>query len=388
MRHRLIYLDNSTTTRPSERAIGAMMPYLSDRWGHASAPHQKGEQLQQSLADHLKTLYQFIGASLEDTVLFTSSGVEAINQVIQSVYRNVTLPTGKNHYITSSLDEAPAILSMGHLEALGCLSKSIPASNQGFVTADSLANILSPRTALVSLSWANGLTGVIQPIEEIAALCHQRGILLHLDATHVLGKLVYDLKEVNADFITFNGSHLHAPKGTGGLYIKNGIKCSPLLLGGSEQGGLRAGEINMAGLSGLATAAQEAMENRDFLSTEVSRLRDKLEKGVISSCPNATPLFQDQNRLPHCTAIAFPGILNEALLFLLNRKGLCASIGGNQMQQLALLLTASKIESPLAYSALSFSLSRYTSEEEIDHAIYLITEAVQQLLKTSSRIIL
>lgn len=387
MRHRLIYLDNSTTSRPSEKAISAMMPYFTDMWGHSSAPHQKGQQLQQSLAENFKTLYRFLGATLEDSFVFTSSGVEAVNQVVQSVYRNVTLPTGKNQYITSSLDEAPSILSISHLEALGCIGKNIPANSQGYVTADALAGILSPRTALVSLSWGNGLTGVIQPIEEIAALCQQRGVLLHLDATHVLGKLVYDLNDVKADFITFNGSQLHAPKGTGGLYVKQGVKCSPLLVGGSEQGGLRAGEINMPGLAGLAAAAQEALESRDYVCTEIARLRDKLEEGIIAGYPRATPLFRDQNRLPHCTSIAFPGIINEALLFLLNRKGVCASIGGNQLQQLGLILLASKMDSSLAQSAISFSLSRYTTEEEIDHAIYLTLEAAQQLSKISDKII-
>ena len=128
-------------------------------------------------------------------------------------------------------------MAVGRLEQLGCVGKMIPATAAGYVNVEDLADSITPRTALVSLSWANGLTGVIQPLAGIAALCKQRGILLHVDATHILGKLLYDLEEVGADFISFNGDQIHAPKGTGGLYIKQGIKCSPLIAGGSEQGG-------------------------------------------------------------------------------------------------------------------------------------------------------
>lgn len=386
MRHRLIYLDNSTTARPSEKSISAMMPFLTDMWGHASAPHQKGQQLHMALRQNFKALYDFIGADEADAIVFTSSGTEAVNQVIQSVYYNVTIPTGKNHFITSSLDEAPSIRAVGRLEALGCVGKMIPATKDGFVTAQDLAETISPRTALVSLSWANGLTGVIQPLKEIADLCKQRGILLHLDATHILGKLIYDLKEVGADFITFNGDPLHAPKGTGGLYIRQSVKGSPLLMGGNEQAGLRGGAVNMAGLAALASAAQEAIESRDYLCTEIARLRDKLEEGVVTEFPAATVLFKSQERLPHCTTITFPGMVNEALLFSLNRKGVCASMGGNDFQQLGLLLTSCGFDEITAHSALSFSLSRYTTEEEIDHAIAIIVESALGLEKMSLEI--
>lgn len=382
-----IYLDNSTIARPSEKCISSMLPFLTDLWGNAVSPHQKGQELYPALGESYRTLYQFLGASENDQFIFTSSGAEAVNQLFLSVYKDVTVPTGKNQFLTSSLDEAPSILSMGRLEQMGCVGKMIPASKNGYITAEALADMISPRTALVSLSWANGLTGVIQPITEIAALCQKRGILLHLEATHVLGKLFYELEETGADFITFNGDQLHAPKGTGGLYVKQGIKCSPFILGGSDQANQRAGSLNMPSLVALAVAAREATDNRDFICTEIARLRDKLENGILKQLPQAVPFYREQERLPHCMAMAFPGISNEALLFALNRKGLYATIGGGFFQQLGLILTTADVPHALAYSALSFSLSRYTTEEEIDEAIILIVDTVKTLLKMSDKII-
>ncbi len=382
-----IYLDNSTTSRPSEQSISRMMPFLTDMWGIPSAPHKKGQELFPALTKSFKALYTFLGAQEADQIVLTSSGAEAVNHVFFSVYHDVTIPTGKNHFITSNLDEAPAIMAVSRLEQMGCVGKLVELNTKGILTAEALADALSPRTALISLSWANGLTGVIQPLIEISDLCRERGVLLHLDATHVLGKLFYELEDIGADFITFNGDQLHAPKGTGGLYIKQGIKCTPFIIGGADQGGLRAGALNMPGLIALATAVQETLETRDFLCTEIARFRDQLETGIMKGFPQAIPLFRNQERLPHCTVIAFPGIANEALLFTLNRKGVCASIGGGNFQQLGLMLTALKVPEALAYSALSFSLSRYTTEEEINKAISIIVESAQLLAKISQKII-
>ncbi|CUI15796.1 putative cysteine desulfurase [Candidatus Protochlamydia naegleriophila] len=386
MTHSPIYLDNSTTSRPSAQAITQMMPYLTERWGLPSAPHQKGQELFPALKEYYKMLYSFLGAEEVDQFVLTSSGAEAVNQVVSSVYRDTTLPTGKNQFITSNADEAPALMAMSRLEPVGCVAKMIEVDSNGIVTAQALAEAISPRTALVSLSWANGLTGVVQPVADIAELCRQRGIRLHLDATHVLGKLFYELEEIKPDFITFNGDQLHAPKGTGGLYIRQGIKCSPFIAGGSDQAGLRAGGLNMAALAALAYASQEALECRDLICTETARLKYKLETGIVKAYPEAKICFKEQERLPHCTTLLFPGIASEALLYLLNRKGVYACIGGGSFQQLGLLLIASGMEENLAYSAISFSLSRYTTEAEIDRAIELIAESAHTLAKTSRRL--
>lgn len=382
----LIYLDNSTTARPSEKVVSAMMPYWTTYWGNSTTPHQKGQELYPFLRDYYQILYDFLGAKENDQIILTSSGTEAVNHVISSVYRDITLSTGKNQFLTSKLDEAASMMAISHLEPFSCVGKMIEVNSQGKISVEALADSISPRTALVSLSWANGLTGVIQPVTEIAHFCQERGIRLHLDATHVLGKLFFDLEEIKPDYLTFNGEQLHGPKGTGILYIKQGIHCSPFLFGSADQAGMRAGSLNMPGLAGIARAAQEAVDSRDLLCTEIARLRNQLERGIIKEFPQAKVCFKEQERLPHCTTIAFPGIANEALLFILNRKGICASIGGGNFQQLGLMLAATGMKDHLAHSAISFSLSRYTSEEEIDRAIAIIVESARMLARLSEHL--
>lgn len=382
-----LYFDNSTTARPSDKVISAMLPFLKTFWGTTSTPHQKGQELYSSLTDYYKILYHFIGAKEKDRLVLTSSGSEAVNHVVSSVYRDVIHMTGKNQLITSRLDEAPAMMAINGLETFGCVGRVIEPSTEGRITPEALSDIISPRTALVSVSWANGLTGVIQPIAEIGELCKKRGILFHVDATHVLGKMFFDLDELNINYLTFNGEQLHAPKGSGILYIKEGAPCSPFIFGSADQGGLRAGSLNMAALAGLACAAQEALDSRDLLCTEVARLRNQLEKGIIKGFPNAQICFKDQERLPHVTTIIFKGISNEALLFILNKKGVYASIGGGNFQQLGLILAATGISDILAHSALSFSLSRYTTEEEIDRTISIVIESANLLANLSKHLL-
>ena len=380
-----IYLDNNTTTHPSEQAVAKMLPFLMERWGAPSAPHQMGQQLYPAIDEALRGIYALLGANESDDVVFTSSNAEGINQVIFSTYFDVTVHTGKNQYITSTIDEASSIMAIGRLEQLSCVGRMAPADKQGKVTVQAIAETMTPRTALVSIGWANGLTGVVNPMMEIAELCKERGAHLHIDATHVVGKLFYDWEDIPAQFLTFSGDSIHAPSGTGALYIRHDIKCSPLIFGGVEQGGHRAGSYSVAGLVALGQAAREAIDARDLICTEVARLRSKFEAGIISKIPNAVPFFQDQERLPHCTAIGFPGISNEALLFLLNRKGVYASIGGGNYQQIGLVLEASGVDAALAHSAVSFALSRETTEDEIDRAVDIIAEAVERLRKMSVR---
>jgi len=376
-----IYLDNSMAARPSDRAVSQMLPFLTDMWGSPSSPHLKGQELFPAITESYKAIYALLGAKESDDFILTSCGAEGINQVILSCFYNVTRISGKNQLVTSHIDEAPAIMAMGRLETMGCVCKMAEAAPSGMITAQAIADTITPRTALISLSWANALTGVINPVAEIARICKERGILFHLDATHVLGKLFFDLEEVGADYITFNGDQLHAPKGTGGLYIKAGVKCAPLILGGSEQAGYRGGSLNVPGLVALGAAAQEALESRDFVCTEIARLRDKLENGVVEAYPEASTYFQEQDRLPNCTILTFPGIANEALLYALNRKKVFASIGGGSLQQAGLILKACGINETLAQTALSFSLSRETTEEEIDNAIEIIADAAKRLSK-------
>ncbi len=378
-----IYLDNQSAAKPSTALVKKILPFFTEKWGSYSSPHQKGQELFPDVEEAYRSIYKSFGASDQDEFILTSCGAEAVNQVLFSAYHEITLSTGKNQFITSNIDEAPALMGVSRLEQMSCVGKMAYADSHGRVTAKSIADKMNPRTAVVSISWANGLTGVVNPVAEIAELCHERGAVLHLEASHVIGKLYFNPDELGAQFISFNGDQLHAPKGTGALWVKSGIRCAPFILGGIEQNGHRSGALNVPGLVGLATALKECEEARDLLCTEGARLRDKLESGVLKECPDSVIFYKDVERLPTVTAIGFPGISNEAMLYALNRKGLYASIGGGSFQQISLVLMGGGVPQNLANTAVSFSLSRDTSEEEIDRAIDIIADCVKQLRKMS-----
>lgn len=382
-----IYLDNSTITHPSKRALNRMIPLLSENWGHPSQPHAVGQKTHSPIRSSLEAIYKVLGADPKDNCIFTSSGAEAVNHAVWSGYMDVMLPSGKTQFITSITEEAPAIMAIGRLERLGAASRSAPVDKRGRVTAEAIGDLFSPRTAMVSLSWANAMTGVIHPLEEIAAICQERGVRLHVDLTHVLGKITFDLKNLSCAYATYDGSLLHAPQGSGIFFVQKDLSLSPLIAGGSEQGGYRAGAFDIAALAALAEASLEAVETRDLLSTETARLRDKFETGILAGYEEAEVFFQKEERLPHVSLIGFHGVVNEALLFQLNRRGVYASIGGGSHQQTSLHLTAAGVDKETAVTAVNFSLSRETTEEEIDRAINIIVESAKKLRKVSGNLI-
>ena len=378
-----IYLDNITATRPSKAAVFAMQSFFDEFYGSPTAPHTMGSELAPHVAKSYQKIYTLFSAPDAATFVFTSSGAEAVSQVIYSAYKDVVRTTGKNQFVTSAIEDAATILAVAKLEDEGCSLKMAKIeAKEGTVTLDTISDVISPRTCLISLSWASALTGVVQPVAEIAKLCKERGILLHLDATQVIGKIFIDLEEVGADFITFNGEQMHAPKGTGGLFAK-GRGIYPLISGEEEISRLRGGPLNVPLLIALGQAAGEAVLDSNLYCTEVARLRDKLEQQIVEAYPEAIVFFSGKERLPHISCIAFPGCRNEALLYTLSRKGVFASMGGGGFQQIELVLKACGVDHITAQCALTFSLSKNTTEEEIDRACPIIVEAAKRLRRLS-----
>ncbi len=365
---------------PHPSVVDAMRPFLQEK-GTLSSPHEGRTALRLAVKQACQSLYDLIGASQEDQLIFTSSGAEAINQIIFSTYFDVTRETGKNHFIASSLEEAPSILAMERLEKLGCRHSLIPGDKRGYVTADAFIETLSPRTVLLSLSWGNGLTGVVQPLDEIIQICKERKILLHVDASHVLGKGEFPWAACGADFLTFSGEAIGGPKGTGALFIKKGIECSPFILGGNEQGGLRAGGLNEALLIGLGAAAAHLKRKGSSANMELARLKNIFEEEICRSCPSTRVMFGEEIRLPHLTTLLFPNVVNEALAFVLHKKGLFTSFGGGHCQQLQHLLASCGLHT---HSALSFRFSDEMTDPLVKEAIKRIVESVHHLQKCSS----
>jgi len=360
-----IYLNNSEGMPLSQGVIDAMATQFSQKLPNSKA---------------LCQIYAAIDASDEDTLVITSSGAEAINHVITSVYFDGM--GSKEHLLVGSTSEAASVMACGRCESFGATSTVVPVNEKGIITAEAVREAMTPRTRLLSLPWVDGLTGVIHPIEEIVSVCRERGVLLHLDITHAIGKLQGNLQ---GDYITFDGAPFGAPVGTGAVLIRQGRLLSPMIQGGVEQAGFRAGGVNGALLAGLGQAAFEAVEKCDFVCTEVARLRDKLEASLVDFV-GAQPLMVEGERLPNCTAMAFPAVCGEALAYALEKAKVAVSIGGGSFQQLKTLLKTCGVESSLANSALSFSLGANNTEEDVLRTVDVITEAVSSLRKLSEQI--
>ena len=380
------YFDNSSVARPSPEAISKMLTFYTEKWGVTTQPNKMGQEINQPLSEALRSVYKLLGATDHDAVVMTSSGAEAINHAILSTYQDVSLTDGRNHFITASTEDAPFLMSFNRLKAFGAATTFLKPDEHGIITPKAVLESITPRTAMIALSWSSGLTGVIQPIHEIAEICKLRGIRLLVDGTHVLGKLFFSLKEHSIDFFTFNGDQLHAPKGTGGLYIRSGIKLSPFITGGMEQAGLRAGTVNVPAIVGLGEAAKQLLEARDYFCTEVARLQMELESEMKKRIPEIMTLFEYEEKVPGVLTISIPGIVNEALLFALNQRNVFASIGGGSQQLLSHYLKTCGLDSRLSDSALSFTLSRETKEEEIAFAAKELEAVVKKLRKTSFHI--
>jgi len=375
----MIYLDHHSATRPCSPAIERMMPYLTEHWGASFAPHRMGQELIAALDTRYQMIYDFVGADLKDTFVFTSSGAEAVNQVLWSAFLEMSRKEGKCHFIASMIEDAPTMQMLKRLEELGCYVKIAPVNSRGEIDVEKLAQLINPRTALISVTLAHGLTGVIQPIEEIARLAKEKNVLLHVDANYALGKMVFSFAGLGADYCTFSGDRIHALKSSGGLFAKKGAPLSPLILGGTEQGGYRGGAFDVPSFMALSAAIQQSALYLDAMSLETARLRDQFESELQRLIPEAKPLFQDTLRLPNTSAIVFPRVHQEALLYLLNRKGVFAALGGPYCQHLSRTLIASGIPELDSECALSFALSRMTTEVEVVRAAAIIAEAVQQL---------
>lgn len=341
---------------------------------------RRRQELKPYVEKALSSLYALAGASDEDHFIFTSSHTEAINHLLFSIYLDVSRKTGKNHFVTSVISEAPQIMGMSRLQEMGAQFDLASVNSQGKTTRALIEEAISPRTALVSLSLANGLTGVLQPLEDISALCKERGIYLHIDATHALGKTFFSFKEGLCDFLTFHGENMGAPAGTGALFMRQGLNLSPFIIGGNEQNGLRGGTYNYPLLFAWGKACEIAWRERDAFSMEGARLRAFFELEVMNRIPGAKILFRESVRVPHITAIQFPYVTGDALLYYLYRKKVFASQGGGNLQKIAHILKASGINTQ---SALTFSLSRTTTEDELLKAAHIIEEGVKFFRKTN-----
>lgn len=382
-----IYLDHHTATYLDSEVLNVMQPYFKAKWGNYLQPHQKGQELIKEMHQMYQSVYELIDADpKEDDLIFVSSCEEAISHVFQIAYQNGMQKLGKNHFLTLTTEDAAILMNLKNLESMGCKLEYLPLKSSGVLDVDKIIETINPRTALISLSLAHGLTGIIQPLEKLKEVCKLRDIYLHLDISYAIGKIEINIQELGADFVTFGGDKFHGPKASGILYVRPGIKVKPLIFGGLEQRGLRGGAIDVASLAGLAQAAILAQQKMSEMCLEIASLRDAFESILIQKLDQVQILFDGVMRLPNVSVIAFKKVVADALLYILNQKKIYASLGGVQFQRMSYILETLGYPSEICCGALSFAFARTSTIDEVKQAADIIVQTIEEMAKMTEHI--
>ncbi len=378
-----IYLDNNATTQCDPKVVEAMLPFFTEQFGNPSSMHSFGNKVGLAVKKARAQIQALVGAEHDSEVIFTSCGTESDSTAILSALR---AQPDRKEIITSTV-EHPAVLSLAeHLEKEGYTVHRVKVDSRGRIDLDEYRSKLSAKVAVASFMWANNETGTIFPIEEMAELAHEAGVMFHTDAVQAVGKVPIDLKQSKIDMLSISGHKLHAPKGIGVLYLKRSTRFRPLLRGGHQERGRRAGTENVPAIVGLGVAAELALEHMAFENTAVRRMRDQLQAGILAQVPNAFATGDVENRLPNTANIAFEYIEGEAILLLLNKEGIAASSGSactSGSLEPSHVMRAMGIPYTAAHGTVRFSLSRHTRDCEIERVIQAVPPIVARLRKLS-----
>ncbi len=383
MDNKPIYLDNNATTRVYPAVVEAMLPFFTEHFGNASSIHAFGSEVGKALKTARGQVQALLGAEHDSEIIFTSCGTESDSTAILSALK---AQPERNTVITTNV-EHPAILTLCEwLEKEGYIVHKLKVDKKGRIDMDEYRSMLHDRVAVVSVMWANNETGTIFPVEEMAAIASAKGIMFHTDAVQAVGKIPIDLKNTKIDMLSLSGHKLHAPKGIGVLYLRRGCRFRPLLRGGHQERGRRAGTEASASIVALGKACELALQNMEKENTEVRRLRDKLETGILSQISHCFPTGDVSNRLPNTSNIAFEYIEGEAILLLLNKLGIAASSGSactSGSLEPSHVMRAMGIPYTAAHGTIRFSLSVDNTEAEIDRVIAAVPPIIAQLRKLS-----
>ncbi len=381
----VIYMDNNATTRIAPEVLEAMLPYLADYYGNPSSMHTFGGQVGQSLVRAREQVASLLGAEPGE-ITFTSCGTESDSTAILSALQ--TFPE-KRHVVTTRV-EHPAIKNLcenldrltGHKHRVTRLK----VAADGTLDLDEYAEALTEDTAIVSVMWANNETGVIFPVEKMASMARERGILFHTDAVQAVGKVPINLKELDVDFLSVSGHKLHAPKGVGVLYVKRGTMFVPFLTGGHQEKGRRGGTENVASIIALGRACELAADKMEDENTRVKALRDRLEEGLLAAVPKSMLNGHKTERLPNTCNISFEYVEGEAILLHMNRYNICASSGSactSGSLEPSHVLRAMGVPFTAAHGSIRFSLSTYNSEAEVDFVLEKMPGIIASLRQMS-----
>jgi len=378
-----IYLDNNATTMVAPEVIPMMLPFFTQQFGNPSSMHNFGNQVGRAIKTARQQLQQLLGAEHESEIIFTSGGTESDSTAILSALK---AQPERQEIITTPV-EHPAVLTLcDYLEKEGYTIHKLAVDNKGRLDLDEYRSLLDKQVALVSVMWANNETGTLFPVVEMAEMANAAGVMFHTDAVQAVGKIPLNLQQTKIDLLSLSGHKLHAPKGVGVLYLRRGVRFRPLLRGGHQERGRRAGTENTTGIVGLGKAAELAMAHLEFENTQVKAMRDRLEEGLLAAIPNCFVTGDLENRLPNTSNIAFEYIEGEGILLLLDKIGIAASSGSactSGSLEPSHVMKAMKIPYTAAHGTIRFSLSRYNTMAEIERVIQQLPPIVEKLRKLS-----
>lgn len=364
-----VYADNAATTRMSDTAVNAMIPYMQEFFGNPSSLHSVGQKAAEAMAEARETVAQCLGCTARE-ITFTGGGSEADNQAIISAAR-IGQRKGKKHIISTAYEHHAVLHTLKKLEKEGFEIELLPVGSIGNITAQQVADAIREDTCLVTIMFANNEIGSILPIAEIGKVCKEKGVLFHTDAVQAAGHLHINVAEMNIDMLSIAAHKFHGPKGVGALYARKGIPLVNVIEGGAQERGKRGGTENVAGIVSMAAALKEACDHIDENAAKVSALRDKLIEGILQ-IPHCALNGDPVNRLAGNVNVCFEGIEGESLLLMLDAKGICASSGSactsGSLDPSHVLLAIGRPHE-VAHGSLRLSLCEWNTEEEIDYIL-------------------
>ena len=382
---RIAYLDNNATTRVAPEVRDAMLPYFCERYGNPSSMHSFGGAVAKDVAAARDEVARFLNAE-PDEVIFTSCATESDNAAI----RGVADYYGRDLKVVTTAVEHPAVLQpCRRLKALGHDVVELGVDGLGNLDLDELRSRLAaarPAPTLVSVMYANNETGVVNPMAEIAEICREYGAILHTDAVQVAGKIPVDVRKVPVDMLSMSGHKFHAPKGVGIFYVRRGTKIKPFMLGGHQEQARRAGTENVPYIVGLAKACELARLGWEAEGERLARLRDRLEAGILDSCPDVRVNGDRARRLPNTLNVSFEYIEGESIAYRLSDLGICVSTGSacaSGSLDPSHVIRAMGVPFTAVHGSVRFSLSRYTTDEEIDYVLDKLPPVIRELREMS-----
>lgn len=381
-----VYLDNNATTMVDPLVVEVMQPFFSEIYGNPNSLHKFGTASHPAISKAIDQMYKALNASDSDDIVFTSCATESNNWVLKSIFADHIVSGDKNHIITTEVEHPSVLAACRALEKEGAKVTYLPVNSEGVVEPHVVRSFITDKTALVSVMWASNETGMINPIKEIGEICKEKGVLFHSDAVQAIGKIPVDLQDVHVDFVSMSAHKFHGPKGVGALYIRNSQPLSPLLHGGEHMGGRRSGTLNVPYIVAMGKAIELATTNIEEKMASIRAKRDRLEDSLLE-LSDTFVVGNRKNRTPNTILISIRGVEGEGMLWDLNNSQVGASTGSacaSEDLQANTVMLAIGADSELAHTGIRLSLSRFTTDSEIDYTIAHFKKAVARLRAISS----